>query len=190
MRRSAMRAVLDRLYAAALWLSAACLVSIALLIGAQLGGRLIDGALRLVGVEPIGIVILSLAELSGSLLAAASFLALAGTLKAGAHIRITMLLQTVPARVRYALEAWAFGAAALFSCYIAWQLARFAFVSFQYDEVSPGVVRFPLAAPQAAMALGAILLTIALIDEFFTVLRGRGPSFQASEDAVTLGKAE
>ncbi len=58
------------------------------------------------------------------------------------------------------------------------------------DEVSPGVVRFPLAVPQAAMAIGAIVLTIALIDEWLTVLRRRGPSFQAAEDAVTLGKAE
>jgi TRAP-type C4-dicarboxylate transport system permease small subunit len=185
-----MRTALDKLYAAALSLSAACLVSIALLVGAQLGGRLIDGTLRLLGVEPIGIVILSLAELSGSLLAAASFLALAGTLKAGAHIRITMLLQAVPPRMRYILELWAFGAAAIFAGYIAWQLTTFAFVSFQYDEVSPGVIRFPLAVPQAAMAIGAIVLTIALIDEFLIVLRGRGPSFQAAEDAVTLGKAE
>lgn len=185
-----MRAALDKLYAAALWLSAACLVLIGLLVGAQLGGRLIDGTLRLLGVEPIGIVILSLAELSGSLLAAASFLGLAGTLKAGAHIRITMLLQALPPRARYVLELWAFGAAALFSGYIAWQIANFAFVSFQYDEVSPGVVRFPLAAPQAAMAVGAIILTIALIDEFMIVLRRRGPSFQTAEDAITLGKAE
>lgn len=185
-----MRAALDRIYAAALWLSAACLVSIALLIGAQLAGRLVDGSLRLLGVEPIGIVILSLAELSGSLLAAASFLALAGTLKAGAHIRITMLLQALPARARYVLELWAFGAAAILAGYIAWQIATFAFVSFQYDEVSPGVLRFPLAVPQAAMAVGAIILTIALIDEFITVLRRRGPSFQTAEDAITLGKAE
>ena len=126
--------------------------------GAQLGGRLIDGTLRLLGVEPIGIVILSLAELSGSLLAAASFLALAGTLTAGAHIRITMLLQALPPRARHALELWAFGAAAIFSGYIAWQIASFAFVSFQYDEISPGVVRFPLAVPQAAMAVGAIIM--------------------------------
>ncbi|MGE3986323.1 TRAP transporter small permease [Pseudorhodoplanes sp.] len=185
-----MRAALDRLYAVALWLSAACLVSIALLVGAQLGGRLIDGSLRLLGAEPVGIVILSLAELSGSLLAAASFLALAGTLKAGAHIRITMLMQVLPPRLRYGLELWTFGAAAMFSGYIAWQLATFAYVSFQYDEVSPGVVRFPLAIPQTAMALGAIILTIALIDEFLTVRRTGGPSFQANEDAITLGKAE
>jgi TRAP-type C4-dicarboxylate transport system permease small subunit len=96
----------------------------------------------------------------------------------------------LPQRARHALELWAFGASALFSGYIAWQLTKFAFVSFQFGEVSPGVVRFPLWVPQAAMALGAIVLTIALIDEFFTVLRGRGPSFQASEDAITLGKAE
>lgn len=186
----AMRAGLDKLYAAALWLSAACLVAIALLIGAQLFGRLIDESLKLIGIEPFGIVILSLAEFSGSLLAAASFLALAGTLKAGAHIRITMLLQALPPRGRYALELWAFGASTLLSAYIAWQLTHFAFVSFQFDEVSPGVVRFPLVVPQAAMALGAIILTIALIDEFVLVLRGREPSFRKSEDAITLGKAE
>lgn len=185
-----MRAALDKLYAAALWLSGACLVAIALMVGAQLGGRLIDGTLRLLGLEPIGIVILSLAEFAGSLLAAASFLALAGTLKAGAHIRITMLLHALPQRARHALELWAFGASGLFSAYITWQIATFAFVSFQFNEVSPGVVRFPLAIPQAAMALGAIILTIALVDEFLTVLRKRGPSFQAAEDAVALGKAE
>ncbi len=170
-----MRATLDKLYAAALWLSAACLVSIVLLVGTQLGGRLIDGTLRVLGIEPIGIVILSLAELSGSLLAAASFLALAGTLKAGAHIRITMLLQALPPRARYILELWTFGAAALFSAYIAWQIANFAWISFQFGEVSPGVVRFPLAVPQTAMAVGAVILTIALIDEFQTVLRKRRP---------------
>ena len=185
-----MRAILDKIYAAALYLSAACLVSIVLLVGAQLGGRLIDGTLRVLGLEPIGIVILSLAELSGSLLAAASFLALAGTLKAGAHIRITMLLQTLPMRARYPLELWAFGASALFSAYIAWQITNFAWISFQFGEVSPGVVRFPLGVPQAAMAVGAIILTIALVDEFLTVLRTGRPSFRAMEDAITLGKAE
>jgi len=185
-----MRAALDRLYAAALWLSAACLVTISLLVGVQLAGRLIDGTLRLVGLEPIGIVIFSLAEFAGSLLAAASFLALAGTLKAGVHIRITMLLHALPERARRVLELWAFGAAALFSAYIAWQVTTFAWISFQFSEVSPGVIRFPLWIPQAAMAAGAIILAVALIDEFFAVLRGHGPSFRASEDAITLGKAE
>lgn len=183
-----MRTALDRLYAIALWLSAACLVTIALLIGAQLCGRLIDGTLRLLGFEPIGIVILSLAEFCGSLLAAASFLALAGTLRAGAHIRVTMLLAALPERRRRIVELCVFGASAIFAAYIAWQLALFAFVSWQFNEISPGVVRFPLFVPQAGMAAGAIVFTIALIDEFFTVLKRGVPTFRPSEDAITLGK--
>jgi TRAP-type C4-dicarboxylate transport system permease small subunit len=185
-----MRATLDRIYASALWLSAACLVTIAAMVAAQLAGRLIDGVLKLAGLEPIGIVILSLAEIGGYLLAAASFLALAGTLKAGAHIRITMLLQVLPQRLRYAAELWAFGASALIIAYIAWQLSRFAWTSFLFNEVSPGVIRVPLFIPQVAMAAGAILLTVALLDEFQIVLRRRRPSFRAAEDAITLGKGE
>ena len=49
------------------------------------------------------------------MLAAASFLALAATLQAGAHIRVTMLLAVLPERVRRLAEMWAFGAAAAFS---------------------------------------------------------------------------
>jgi TRAP-type C4-dicarboxylate transport system permease small subunit len=183
-----MRAALDKLYAAALWLSAACLVAIVLMVGAQLGGRLIDGVLRLLGLEPIGIVIFSLAEFAASLLAAASFLALAGTLKAGAHIRVTMLLAALPERLRHKVELCVFGASAIFAAYIAWQLVLFAFVSWQFNEISPGVIRFPLVVPQAAMAAGAVIFTIALIDEFFIVLKRGVPTFRASEDAITLGK--
>ena len=86
------RACLDKLYAATLWASALCLVAIALLVGAQLAGRLLDGALALLHLPRTDFVILSLDEICGYLLAGASFLALAGTLKAGAHIRVTMVL--------------------------------------------------------------------------------------------------
>lgn len=183
-----MRNCLDRLYEVSLWLAALCLVAIALMVCAQLAGRLIDGGLALVGLEPIGIVILSLAEIAGYLLAAASFLALAGTLKAGAHIRVTMLLTMIPETWRHKVELVAFGGSAIFSAYITWQLARFAFVSWQFHEVSHGVIRVPLAWPQAAMAVGALILTVALIDEFLIVLRRGRPSFRAAEDAITLGK--
>jgi hypothetical protein len=39
------------------------------------------------------------------------------------------------------------------------------------------------------MALGALVLTIALIDELIIIVLTRGrPSFRATEDAITLGK--
>ena len=87
-----MRRFLDTLYRATLWLSALCLAAIALLVGAQLAGRILDGTLALLHLPRTDFVILSLDEICGYLLAAASFMALAGTLKAGVHIRVTMLL--------------------------------------------------------------------------------------------------
>ncbi len=183
-----MRRFLDTLYLAALWAAALCLATIALLVGAQLGGRLLDGALALLHLPRTDFVILSLAEISGYLLAGASFLALAGTLKAGAHIRVTMVLAMLGERARYFIEIWAFGAAAGGAGYMTWQFARFAYVSLRFNEVSTGVVRVPLAYPQAVMALGAAILTVALIDEFIIVLTRGRPSFRAAEDAITLGK--
>src|SRR6266581_1736957 len=85
-----MRRALDRLYAFALWLAAGCLLGIAVLVALQIAGRLLDGTLVLFGLSRAGLIVPSLDEIAGYLLAAASFLALAGTLKAGAHIRTTM----------------------------------------------------------------------------------------------------
>jgi TRAP-type C4-dicarboxylate transport system permease small subunit len=183
-----MRRLLDTLYRTALWAAALCLAAIALLVGAQLAGRLIDGTLALLHLPRSDFVILSLAEISGYLLAGASFLALAGTLKAGAHIRVTMLLGVLGARARRFAEIWAFGAAAAAAGYMTWQLAKFAYVSLRFHEVSTGVVRVPLAYPQAVMALGAAILTIALLDELVIVLTQGRPSFRTAEDAITHGK--
>jgi len=183
-----MRRFLDGLYRLALWLSALCLVVIAMLVGLQLAGRILDGLLKLAGLPPYGFVILSLSEIAGYLLAAASFFALAATLKAGAHIRVTMLLSAVGEARRHILEIWAFGASAVFCAYMTWNLASFAFVSWQFHEVSPGLIPVPLVYPQAAMAVGAFILTVSLIDECMIVFRRGRPTFRAAEDAITLGK--
>lgn len=183
-----MRHILDTLYRVTLWLSALGLVAIALTVDAQLAGRLLDGALALLGLPRTDFVILSLNEICGYLLAAASFLALAGTLKAGAHIRVTLVLGALSERSRRFLEIWAFGFAAAASGYMTYQLVNFAWVSLRFHEVSSGVVRVPLAIPQAAMAFGALMLTVALLDEFIIVLRGGRPTFRAAEEAITLGK--
>ena len=107
-----MRRFLDQLYRVTFWLSALCLVTIASLVGLQLAGRLLDGTLALLRLPRTDFVILSLNEICGYLLAAASFLALAGTLKAGAHIRVTMLLGALSEPARLYLEIWAFRVAA------------------------------------------------------------------------------
>lgn len=183
-----MRRALDTLYRAALWASALCLVAIAVMVGVQLAARLLDGALSLLHLPRTDFVILSLNEIGGYLLAAASFFALGGTLKAGAHIRVTLVLAALSEDARRYVELWAFGFAAAVAGYMTGHLANFAWVSFRFHEVSTGVIRVPLVYPQAAMALGALILTVALIDELFIVARRGRPSFRGAEDAITLGK--
>src|SRR5262249_52961655 len=158
------------------------------MVGVQLAARLLDGGLALLRLPRTDFVILSLNEICGYLLAAASFLALAGTLKAGAHIRVTMVLAALSERTRRFVELWAFGFTAACTAYMTGHLAHFAWVSFLFHEVSTGVIRVPLVYPQAAMALGSLVLAVSLVDEFFIVLNRGGPTFRAAEDAITLGK--
>jgi TRAP-type C4-dicarboxylate transport system permease small subunit len=183
-----MRRFLDRFYAATLWLAALCLLAIAALVGIQVGARILDKLLILAGFAPTGLVILSLSEFAGSLLVAASFLALAATLKAGVHIRVSMFLGLVPESVRRYLELAILAFATVACGWAAWQLSRLAYDSWRFNELSPGLVPMPLWWPQAAMAFGAASLVVALVDEFLITARSGRPSFRKTEDAIALGK--
>lgn len=183
-----MRAALDRLYAISGWLAAVCLLIIGLMVGAQLIGRIVDGIMRLAGVPPYGFLVEGLAEIAGYLLVSSSLLALAPTLKAGAHIRITMLLGALGARARWLFEMAAFTTTLAFSLYMTWRLMLLTMDSWRFNEVSHGLVPLPLAYPQIAMSVGLAVFTIALLDELVTVARDGKPSFTSSEDAITLGK--
>lgn len=183
-----MRRALDALYSTALWLSALCIMVIASLVGLQVLGRIYDAVMVAAGLPRGGFVILSLAEIAGYLFAAASFLALAGTLKSGAHIRVTMIVNALPRRARSIIEGAALGFGALATGYGTWHVGAYAWQSFAFGAVSAGMVPVPLVYPQAAMAAGAAVLTIAFVDEFLITLRTGRPSFGAAEDAISLGR--
>lgn len=180
-----MRLLLDRFYALTLWLAAACLVAIGVLVGVQVIGRIADLLLKLSGRPPYGFMIASLAEMAGYLLAATSFLALAATLKRGAHIRVTMLLGALPPRARFLFELWALVTGSAFVAFMTWSVARLVWDSIRFNEVSYGLLPIPLAIPQAAMAIGLLALLVALLDELAITWRTGRPSFSSAEDAAT-----
>jgi TRAP-type C4-dicarboxylate transport system permease small subunit len=183
-----MRRFLDRLYLAAGWLSAACFMAIALMVTAQLIGRIVDSIMRLFGMVPYGFIVEGLAEIAGYLLATASLLALGLALKSASHIRITMLLGLLPPRARWFFELYAIGISTAFAAYMTLRMGLLAYDSWVYNEVSFGLVRVQLAYPQAAMAFGLLVFTIALIDELIITITTGKPSFVVSEDAIALGK--
>lgn len=183
-----MRAFLNALYTVAGWLAALCLVAIAVLVGLQILGRIADGLMRLAGYPPYGFLVAGLAEIAGYLLAIASRFALAPTLRAGAHVRVIILLSALSEPIRRIFEMGVLAFAAVFSAYMTWHIGRLAYDSWQFNEVSYGLVPLPLAWPQACMTAGLAILTIALIDEFFiTATRGR-PTYRGVEEQIALGR--
>ncbi|MBL8588496.1 MAG: TRAP transporter small permease [Methylobacteriaceae bacterium] len=183
-----MRRILDAIYRAALWAAALCLLAIAVLVLAQVGGRVLDTALKAAGRAPLGFQILSLSEIAGFLLAGASFLALGPTLKAGGHIRVTMFLAMLGAGGRRAVETLAALFGLVCALYLTWHMAALALESWRFNELSIGLMPIPLVWPQIPLGLGAVVLAIALVDEL-AILVSRGDfSFRLAEDAATLGK--
>ncbi|MGH7325083.1 MAG: TRAP transporter small permease [Candidatus Rokuibacteriota bacterium] len=167
-----MRALLDSLYRACDVLAAAFLALIAALVVAQVGGRL------------AGVLVPGADELAGFSLMASSFLALASTLRAGAHIRVTLLIRRAPPARRRPLELWCLGFGAAVTGYFAYHVIEMAWDAYRFGEKSQSVLPIPLWLPQSAMAFGIVVLTLAFGDEFLHVLRRGIPSYP--DDLETL----
>ena len=156
-----MRRVLDRLYDAAGYLAAFFMVGILLMVLASVIGRLAGFNLR--GSDAY----------AGYCMAGAGFLALAHTLKRGEHIRVTLFLDRFEGRLRRPLEIWSHLAGTFFCAVLAFYSARLVWQSYDFHDVSQGNDATPLWIPQVAMALGCIVLLVAMLDDLLRVLRGK-----------------
>ena len=132
--------------------------------------------------EPIGLVVPSYAEFAGFFLAATSFLALPYTLRAGEHIRVSLLISHLSRPKRRIVELWCSGLGSGLAGYFTWYMALLVGESLRYGDVSPGMAPVALWIPQSAMALGLFVLTISLIDEFVRILSGRDPAYMTKEN--------
>jgi hypothetical protein len=61
---------------------------------------------------------------------------------------------------------------------------RLVIESIEFGDVSVGIVPIPLYIPQLGLAVGLIVLTVALIDEYLSILRGAEPSYGQSGDGL------
>ena len=169
-----MRKALDTLYDAAGYLAAFFMVGILLMVLASVVGRLAGFNLR--GSDAY----------AGYAMAASGFLALAHTLKRGEHIRVTLLLERFGGRLARPLEIWSHlvgavlcAALALFSVRLVWQ-------SRAFNDISQGNDATPLWIPQLAMAAGAIVLLVAMVDDFVLLLRRRQLAKAADDELRAL----
>ena len=124
----------------------------------------------------------SYAEFTGFFLVAASFLALANALRHGSHIRVVLVIRGLKDRARRRIELWCTGSGAAFSAYFTWFTVEMVVESYPFNDISPGIVPGPIWIPQVSMAVGLVVLTIALADEFLTVLSGRRPAYAKGDE--------
>jgi TRAP-type C4-dicarboxylate transport system permease small subunit len=172
-----MRSFLDGLYRMSGWVSASFIAAICALVFAQVILNMIDRLSTLFTGSAIGLSIPSYADFTGFFLVAASFFALAFTLREGGHIRVTLFLQHLSPRVRRFFEFWCITLAMAVSVYFTWYVGLLVLESFNYNDLSSGMVPVPIWIPQSAMLAGLIVLSIALADELFGLLRGADPSY-------------
>ena len=173
-----MRALLDALYRLSGALAAVFLAAIAVLILAQIIGRFFN------------VFVPSANDFAGFSMAASSFLALAYTFRAGGHIRVTLVILRLPRRLRRRFDLGSLALAAALIAYFSWHAVLLAIDSWTYDDLSDGLIAVPLWIPQCGMALGLIVLSVALVDELVQVLRGRQPSYDRAEDALLAEPAD
>ncbi|AWK88140.1 TRAP transporter small permease [Azospirillum thermophilum] len=164
--------ILDRIFTAAGYLAAIFLAMIAVVILAQIGGRLAGYSV------PDG------DDLAGWCMAASSFLALAATLRRGEHIRVSLLTDRMRPARRRLFEIWAHLVGGAIGVYFAVHSVLFVLESYEFGDRSMGVLAVPLWIPQSGMAVGVVLIAVALLDELIRLLRG-GDLRQSVEAART-----
>lgn len=173
-----MRLFLDKLY----WLSgmfAGCLIiAICLLVSVQI---LLTASSRLFG-PVLPSTIPSYADFSGFMLAAASFLALAYTLRQGGHIRVNLVTQRLGRKVQVVLEFVVLAIASGMIGFVLWYMVQLVLESLHYGDMSTGMVPIPLAFPQVIVAAGLAILLIALIDTLFDLLRTGNPVLSTPDE--------
>ena len=164
-----MRRVLDFLYDATAWLAALAMIGVLAMVLVAIVSR------------QLGYNVPGTDAYAGYSMAAAGFLALAHTLKRNEHIRVTLILGRLQGRARHGLEMWALSAGVLLGGLFAFYSVRLAWVSHAFNDVSTGNDATPLWIPQIAMALGAIVLLVALVDEWVLELRGERQVVESAE---------
>ncbi len=162
-----MRRFLDGLYIVSGALSAIMILAICTVVSLQVVFNIIT-RMRLF---EMNLTIPSYADISGFLLAAASFLALPYALTRGGHIRVTLLLTVAGDRVRYVADLFSLLLCGAISAGATYYMASLTLESYTFDDRSPGILAIPIWVGQVPLTIGLGVLTIAFADLFVRTIR-------------------
>lgn len=170
--------VLQKIYDICGALAGALILCICLLISAQI---ILNGAGRIApGLLPSTIP--SYADFSGFMLAGATFLALAHTLRAGGHIRVNLVVARLPVRAQTIAEGFVLVFTTALVGYGAWFMVALVLESLHYNDVSTGIVPIPLWIPQSVAAFGLCLFLVAVLHTLAELIVTRRPVLSTPDE--------
>lgn len=157
---------IDRLSRLDGWLGAGCLVTLTALMLAEVVLRALSNVFPWVPADiPVAW------EYSSYLMAATFTFGAAMTLRAGGHIRVTLVLARVSPATRRRMETVLAVLGVGFCGYLAWAMAYFTWRSFESGQtsVSSGTLMW---IPQIFVTFGIVLLTVQFVARFFQAALG------------------
>lgn len=154
-------AQLDKIYTAFVYLAALALIAMLCAILLQIAGAVTG--FHIPGLESYAVYCL----------AASMFLALASTMNKGEHIRVTLLLEKLPARPGRFLDILAHLIGTVLVLWMAWALTRLVLTSYRFNDVSLELDATPLWIPQSIVMFGVWVFALATIDRTVRVVSGQ-----------------
>ncbi len=116
------------------------------------------------------------------MLAGATFLAMAHTLRAGGHIRVNLVTARLPIRMQIIMEGIVLLIASTLVGYITWFMWALVFESVHYGDVSNGIIPIALWIPQSIAAFGIGLLLVAIIHTFVELVQSGKPVLSTPDE--------
>lgn len=170
--------LLQKLYDLCAVVAGGLILCICLLISAQIilnaFGRFSPGTLPS--------TIPSYADFSGYMLAGATFLALAHTLRAGGHIRVNLVTGRLPQKAQVITEGVVLVLASFLIFYATWFMGGLVLESLHYGDVSTGIIPIPLWIPQSVATFGIGLLLVAVVHTFFDLVQAGKPILSTPDE--------
>jgi TRAP-type C4-dicarboxylate transport system permease small subunit len=151
------RTVLDNLYRLGGAISALFLIAILVLILIQMIARW------------TGEVFPGAPDYAGYCMASASFFAFAYALNSGAHIRVSIVLNSL-GKARRMGEIWCFAIGTALSTYFCYYAIKTTYWSRKLNDISQGQDALPIWIPQLSMAIGATMLAICFWDNLLNLI--------------------
>ena len=163
---------LDRLFTWSGYLAGVFLVTIAILVVAQILARLFNKQIP------------SADEFAGYCLAASSFLGLAYSFRSGSHIRVTLLTDRLSTQIQRILMLLVLTFTIIMIAVWAYNSLSMVYESWKFKDMSTGILKYPIWIPQLSMGVGVTLFCLAIIEDLVNVMRGIEPNFEKNKEKV------